>query len=323
MTGMTTNSEAGIRAAWSRSSKFAEADPVSRNWMRADRPDYRNGTVAWSETRRWTGLTAILTEVHGNGVIQSDLSGASTSLSVVFDAAGGRVDIEGNDGQRVSAPSSQEPVSIISPNESARLRITGVRRFRHLLLRFDEEALTGLVDEQVDTATAFQMRRWVVDKPLLALCRLFANACAAQDVGCRLYGDSLSVALLLRLVQVGRDSAMPARPGGLTPWQFQRVLDHIEAHYADEVPLHTLANLTRLSKSYFSRAFKQSAGVSPHKWLITLRCVKAKQMLLEGQLPLAEIAAATGFADQSHFTRVFGQSNGMPPATWRRLQMSA
>ena len=322
MTGSMALTEAGIRTVWSRSSGVAAATRISCDGRRVGPAD-RNGTVARSKTRRWTGLTAILAEVQGNGVVQLELGGAAACLSVVFDAAGGRVEFEGRDGRRVSAPASKEAVSIVSAGETAQLRISGVRRFRHLLLRFDEEELAGLVDEDVDTSTALRTRPLVVDEPLLALCRLFANECADRDAGCRLYGDSLSVALLLRLVQLGGGSAVPARPSGLTPWQYRRVLDHIEAHYADEVPLDTLAGLTRLSTSHFSRAFKRSVGTSPHKWLVALRCTKAKQMLLEGQLPLAEIAAATGFADQSHFTRVFGQSNGMPPATWRRLQVPA
>jgi AraC-like DNA-binding protein len=60
-----------------------------------------------------------------------------------------------------------------------------------------------------------------------------------------------------------------------------------------------------LSSGYFSRAFKRESGFSPHQWLMKRRVVRAKGLLREPRLKLAEIAQICGFADQSHFTRVF------------------
>jgi transcriptional regulator GlxA family with amidase domain len=63
-------------------------------------------------------------------------------------------------------------------------------------------------------------------------------------------------------------------------------------------------------------------GMPPHQWLTKRRIERAKQLLQEAQLELADIAVACGFVDQSHFTRVFSQSEGQSPGMWRRVHYS-
>jgi AraC family transcriptional regulator len=59
-------------------------------------------------------------------------------------------------------------------------------------------------------------------------------------------------------------------------------------------------------------------GVTPHQWLTERRVDTAKRLLKGGDLPLAQIALACGFANQSHFTRVFRSFVGCTPAAWQR-----
>jgi AraC-like DNA-binding protein len=58
--------------------------------------------------------------------------------------------------------------------------------------------------------------------------------------------------------------------------------------------------------------------VTPHQWLIERRVDTAKRLLKNDDLPLAQIALACGFANQSHFTRVFKLATGCTPAAWQR-----
>jgi AraC family transcriptional regulator len=58
--------------------------------------------------------------------------------------------------------------------------------------------------------------------------------------------------------------------------------------------------------------------LAPHQWLQQRRIDKAKQLLRADTMALAEVAAACGFADQSHFTRVFTRTLGIGPGHWRR-----
>ena len=59
---------------------------------------------------------------------------------------------------------------------------------------------------------------------------------------------------------------------------------------AEDVQLHVLSGLVNLSRSYFSRAFKTSTGLAPHQWLLQARIARAKELMLEGDRPLAQIA---------------------------------
>lgn len=111
----------------------------------------------------------------------------------------------------------------------------------------------------------------------------------------------------------------PAR-GGLAPWQERRAKALLDANLDGDLSLTDVARECGLSLSYFARAFKQSMGVPPHRWLLQRRVAKAKDLLLASPLPLSEVALACGFADQSHFGRVFGEAVGATPGAWRRWQ---
>ena len=87
---------------------------------------------------------------------------------------------------------------------------------------------------------------------------------------------------------------------------------------SDSIDLAALAAIAGLSVYHFARAFKQSAGVTPHHYLIKRRIERAQEMLARTQLSLPEIALVTGFSDQSHLTRHFRQLLGTSPGQFRR-----
>jgi transcriptional regulator of acetoin/glycerol metabolism/AraC-like DNA-binding protein len=111
----------------------------------------------------------------------------------------------------------------------------------------------------------------------------------------------------------------PAR-GGLPPGAMRRVREHVEAHLSESMDLAELAAIAGLSVYHFARAFKQSAGVTPHHYLVYRRIERAQEMLARSKLPLSGIALATGFSDQSHLARHFRQMLGMTPGQFRWSQ---
>ena len=108
------------------------------------------------------------------------------------------------------------------------------------------------------------------------------------------------------------------RRGGLAAWQERRAKDMLVANLDGAVALADVAQECRLSVSHFSRAFRQSMGVAPHRWLLNRRVEFAKELLQAPDSSLSEIALRCGFADQSHFTRVFTRRAGVSPGAWRR-----
>lgn len=110
----------------------------------------------------------------------------------------------------------------------------------------------------------------------------------------------------------------PTARGGLAAWQERRASEMLSAHMHGRISLRELALACNLSVRQFTRAFRQSTGLAPHEWLMRRRIEKAKGLLTQGTLSLAEIAADCGYADQSHMARAFRRSVGTSPTSWRR-----
>jgi AraC-like DNA-binding protein len=105
--------------------------------------------------------------------------------------------------------------------------------------------------------------------------------------------------------------------GGIAPSALRRVREHVEMNLGERIDVGHLATLTGLSACHFSRAFKQSVGMPPHRYLTSRRILAAAKMIESTNLPMAEIALELGFSDQSHFTRVFTAHIGQSPSRFR------
>ncbi len=129
----------------------------------------------------------------------------------------------------------------------------------------------------------------------------------------RLLADSLMAAIAMRVAQ---RVAAPPEPD-LPPPRLRRVLDYIEAHLDQELTLAELAGVACLSPCHLSRSFKQAVGTGPQRYTVRRRVERAKALLRGSDASLASIAAAVGFADQSHFTAAFRQEIGLTPGRFR------
>jgi AraC-like DNA-binding protein len=109
--------------------------------------------------------------------------------------------------------------------------------------------------------------------------------------------------------------AEPLAPtrGGLPPVVVQRICEYIESHLEQKIGLEALATMAGLSTHHFARSFHETVGMPPHGYLLSRRLDRAERMLRQTQLPLSEIAAATGFSDQSHLARHFRRRTGTSP----------
>jgi len=139
------------------------------------------------------------------------------------------------------------------------------------------------------------------------------------EAGCpngALYAESLSVGVLTRLA---RTHGRARRERGiLTATQLRRVNDLIAAHLSNGPSLSALAAAAGYSKAHFVRLFRRTFGTSPHRYVLQRRLEQAHRLITTTALPLAEVAAETGFASQSHLHAAFVRRYGGTPGEVRR-----
>lgn len=161
------------------------------------------------------------------------------------------------------------------------------------------------------------------DPVLSNLMQAFAPTLQRPQEASGLFVEQLSMAIGLHLLHAhGRSGAAPAMEKfpALARWQEQRAKDIMESRLASDVSIAEIAEACSLSRGYFIRAFRATTGITPHRWLMQRRVQEARRMIEGSDCPLAEIAVACGFSDQSHLTRHFTQILGVPPGRLRRLR---
>jgi AraC family transcriptional regulator len=123
----------------------------------------------------------------------------------------------------------------------------------------------------------------------------------------------------MRTEQNDFSTPQPPAQGLDEPAPFRRVREYVDAHLSSRLEVPVLARIVGLSASHFSRSFQKAVGVSPHRYVVQCRVIRARELLATTQLPLTEIALTIGFADHSHFSRRFHEFIGVPPREFRRL----
>jgi AraC-like DNA-binding protein len=135
-----------------------------------------------------------------------------------------------------------------------------------------------------------------------------------------LYSEAVGLVLMHELINLergGADGSVYVR-GGLAAHARRIIADYIEAHLSEQVSIATLAEIAHLSPFHFSRAFKTSFGVPPHRYHTARRIERAKVLLAEGALSVTEIGLKTGFADTSSFSAAFRKTTGITPRDYQR-----
>lgn len=127
-------------------------------------------------------------------------------------------------------------------------------------------------------------------------------------------------ALFFLLEQVLSEYAVPAREkdNPVSMPQIQALCNYMEEHFAESITLDDLLSMTDFGKSYLLRCFTRQIGVSPYRYLQTVRLAKAKKFLEQGFPPI-EAADMAGFSDQSHFTNFFKEFIGLTPKQYQRI----
>ncbi|MEM6422287.1 MAG: AraC family transcriptional regulator, partial [Pseudomonadota bacterium] len=138
--------------------------------------------------------------------------------------------------------------------------------------------------------------------------------------GAALMADGLFMTLLGTLDRLAGDEERPRSKGesaSLDAARLARVTEYIEANLDRTIVIRELADIASLSAFHFSRCFRAATNTSPHRFVTARRIEASKRMLADPAIPLAQIAFACGFSNQSHFTKTFKEHVGATPGAYR------
>jgi AraC family transcriptional regulator len=141
---------------------------------------------------------------------------------------------------------------------------------------------------------------------------LMAEICAPAPAG-RIYADSLATALTTRLLQNFATVSVTGRQTLSKP-QVRRIVEFVEENLDGELTLDQLAEVAGMSIPHLTTLFRRTMGQSAHAYVMERRVQRARALLLDRRMTIAQVALETGFAHQSHLARWMRRLLGVTPS---------
>jgi AraC family transcriptional regulator len=267
------------------------------------------------QVRRWSGIPIACFEANPDIVLSCN--GMNVPMVCMLDRGRGMFELE-----RDVLELKPGATGLFVPEAftgKKRLRCTPGRR---IVITVEAQYLAShklLNDELVDGRLRFNPEFY--DTELASLMRVMVSEVAQGCPNGRLLAESLSLGVLLHLARTRSERPrVQIERGRLTPTQIRRLDELIDVELSNEISLDMLANAVGFSKAHFTRLFKTTMGVSPYRYVLSKRVDAASALVRNSTDSLAEIAAQSGFASQSHMTDAFSRVLGMPPGALRRSE---
>jgi len=218
-------------------------------------------------------------------------------------------------GENVVAPAGR--INTVNPDEVHTGQAAADQGWTYRMFYFSAEWLQRIIGDIVGRPAPLPFfTSGVIDDPGLAGLLRETHLLLGDHRTPRLEQETLLLALFSRLI--GRHTYAPPSVdrAGCESASVRRVIDYLDAHCHEDLSVDTLAGIAGLSPYHFIRVFARQTGLTPHAWLMQARARKAQHLLCRG-LDIADAAAQTGFADQSHLTKTFKRLLGYTPGQFR------
>ena len=298
---------------------MAEAALITRQQMADAMVAHYNAEVTEHRGHDWRRVSTVVAE-------QGDMSvsGAALDFHMFEFCHSGRHDITIESaletGDRQRSQLLPGGASYFQAKVPVRTSATGTVRLQQIYIDdcIFRETATSLVKGDPDKVTYLGFSG-VFEPGLRAHAAAILEEARAPLLGSELQADLLAqqMALIILRRRLGDGLRKPLRRE-LSRAELARVIDYLEADLAETGGMDTLAALIDMDVFTFTRAFKQSTGQPPHKFLIERRLARVKDLLINTDSSLADIAYDTGFSSQPHMTAAFSKHAKMPPGAYRK-----
>lgn len=225
------------------------------------------------------------------------------------------------DGRQRDFPVRNGDCFVTAPHEVRRFRLIGVGGAT--MISIEPAVFQEMISGSSCRNPVELIRNWNGQDPALRniILRLQSETNAGYPNGA-LFAESICTKLaeeLVRRYSIGR-ARLDQFKGGLSGVQLRRVTEYIDEYLSLGLAGNEIANAAGLSKYHLGKAFKQTTGMTLHGYVVARRMKRSQDLLAKSDLPLAAVAAAAGFSNQSHLTALFSTRIGITPRAYRNLR---
>lgn len=208
-------------------------------------------------------------------------------------------------------------ISIVSPDLPHETWIE--EPAEQLIINFNPELIAQGIDE-LNLKPVKIIPQWAAKDRFIEQLGIALQTEFQQAVPTNLYVESVANLLITHLLRNhSTANTIPILPSDkFSQKKLQQVISYVQVNLERSVSLSELAKVVQLSPSRFARGFKQTTGISPHQYILECKIERAKELLKNPLLSIADISYTLSFSSQSHFTTVFRRFTGITPNTYRQ-----
>ncbi len=280
--------------------------------------------VAPVKWRRFEGLVSAFWEAESQSGAKGYYLADDPRIMIFFSDVSSRISISNRDGEMAQHSRPMTRAIYVPAGVPMWTTSKTTHRFSHLNLHMHKDRVMRFLSPSIGASAALSALRQPVEIQDLGAIETLAGLLVdeiATPSRHSVYAESLVGSIVSGLLEIPEDDGRTAN-GRLTQAQINRLQARIEAEGDCRLTIAEMAETVGLSESWFANVFKQTTGKTPLQWQLGRRIDRAKQLLLESELSVAEIAVQLGFSDQAHLTKTFRQIAGDTPAAWRRVRQS-